>query len=88
MAEQRGIRSDEIRPDFPAKVVELLARPKLTDLPDNPVGGVLAQLRAMYPDFEDQALPEIIDFAAARASIGDEAGNPGADRPRGADRDG
>lgn len=73
VAEQRGIRSDEIRPDFPAKVVELLARPKLTDLPENPVGSVLAQLRAMYPDFEDQTLPEIVDFAAARESIGDEA---------------
>ena len=38
MAEQRAIRADEIRPDLPAKVVELLARPRLTDLPENPVG--------------------------------------------------
>jgi RNA polymerase sigma factor (sigma-70 family) len=73
VAEQRGIRSDEIRPEFPAKVVELLARPKLTDLPDNPVGSVLEQLRATYADFEDQALPEIIDFTAAQRSIGDHA---------------
>jgi len=73
VAEQRGIRPDEIRPDFPAKVVELLARPKLTDLPDNPVGSVLAQLRATYPEFREQALPEIVDFAEARESIGDHA---------------
>ncbi len=73
VAEQRGIRPDEIRPDFPAKVVELLARPRLTDLPDNPVGSVLAQLRAAYPEFEEQALPEMVDFAAARESIGDHA---------------
>ena len=38
VSEQRGIRPEEIRPDFPAKVVELLARPQLTDSPENPVG--------------------------------------------------
>jgi RNA polymerase sigma-70 factor (ECF subfamily) len=73
VAEQRGIRPDEIRADFPAKVVELLARPKLTDLPENPVGSVLEQLRASYPEFEEQALPEIVDFAEAQKSIGDHA---------------
>ena len=38
VSEQHGIRPEEIRPDFPAKIVELLARPQLTDLPENPVG--------------------------------------------------
>ena len=46
VAEQRGIRPEDIRPDFPAKVVELLARPQLTDLPENPVGKILDLLRA------------------------------------------
>jgi RNA polymerase sigma-70 factor (ECF subfamily) len=73
VAEQRAIRPDDLRPDFPAKVVELLARPTLTDLPENPVGAVLGALRAAYADFEEQALPEIVDFAAARESIGDHA---------------
>ncbi len=73
VSEQRGIRPHEIRPEFPAKVVELLARPKLTDLPENPVGSVLEQLRATYADFEEQMLPEIIDFSEAQKSIGDDA---------------
>lgn len=46
VAEQRGIRPDEIRPDFPGKVIELLSRPKLTDLPENPVGKVLELLQS------------------------------------------
>lgn len=73
MSEQRGINPDEIRPDFPAKIVELLARPKLTDLPENPVGGILELLRGVYPDFQPVDLPEIVDFADACKSIGHDA---------------
>lgn len=73
VSEQRGIHPEEIGPDLPAKVVELLARPELTDLPENPVGGVLEQLRTAYADFTEVTLPEIVDFSEARKSIGDEA---------------
>jgi RNA polymerase sigma factor (sigma-70 family) len=73
MTEQRGIRPEEIRPDFPDKVVELLARPKLTDLPENPVGSILELLRTVYSDFAEVELPEIVDFAEARKTIGDDA---------------
>jgi RNA polymerase sigma factor (sigma-70 family) len=62
VAEQRRIRPEEIRPEFPAKVLELLARPQLTDLPENPVGSVLERLRSAYPEFADRELPEIIDL--------------------------
>lgn len=50
MAEQRDIRQEDIRADLPAKVVELLARPQLTDLPENPVGRILDGLRQAYPE--------------------------------------
>lgn len=73
MSEQRRIDPEAIRPDFPAKVVELLARPKLTDLPESPVGNILELLRTVYADFHDVDLPEIIDFAEARKTIGDDA---------------
>jgi RNA polymerase sigma-70 factor (ECF subfamily) len=58
MVEQRGIRPEDIRPDFPAKVVELLARPQLTHLPENPVGRILELLRSVYCEFAEQTLPE------------------------------
>ena len=73
VSEQQSIRPEEIRPDFPAKIVELLARPQLTDLPENPVGRILELLRTVYADFDERDLPEIVDFAEARKTIGDDA---------------
>jgi RNA polymerase sigma-70 factor, ECF subfamily len=73
MSEQRRIDPAEIRSDFPAKVVELLARPHLSDLPENPVGKTLDLLRSVYADCTEIALPEIVDFAEARKTIGDDA---------------
>jgi RNA polymerase sigma-70 factor (ECF subfamily) len=70
VAEQRSIRPEDIRTDFPAKVVELLARPQLTDLPENPVGKILDLLRGVYADFDRIELPEVIDFAEAQKTIG------------------
>ena len=57
MSEQRGIRSDDIRPDLPAKVVELLARPRLTDLPENPVGRTLETIRSVFPNSSSNHCP-------------------------------
>ncbi|HEY6362291.1 MAG TPA: sigma-70 family RNA polymerase sigma factor [Vicinamibacterales bacterium] len=73
MAEQRGIPSGEMRPDLPGKVVDLLARPRLTDLPENPVGRTLELLRSVFPDFTEQALPEVVDLAEARKTIAADA---------------
>jgi RNA polymerase sigma-70 factor (ECF subfamily) len=73
MARQRGIRPEDIRPDLPAKVVELLARPQLTDLPENPVGQTLELLRSVYADFAERDLPEVVDLAEARKSVAEEA---------------
>ena len=73
VAEQRAIRPDEIRGDLPAKVVELLARPKLTDLPENPVGKMLDLLRLAYPEFAEQIIPELVDLAEAKRTIASEA---------------
>jgi phenylalanyl-tRNA synthetase alpha subunit len=73
VSEQRDIHPEDIRPDFPAAVVELLSRPKLTDLPENPVGTILELLRSVYSDFRAVDPPEIVDFAEARETIGDDA---------------
>ena len=73
VAEQRGIHPDEIRSDFPGKIIELLATPKLTDLPENPVGKILEAVRSVYVGFEEIQLPEIIDFAEATKTVGNDA---------------
>jgi RNA polymerase sigma-70 factor (ECF subfamily) len=73
VAEQRGIRPDEIGSNMPAKVVELLARPRLTDLPENPVGRMLDLIRAAYPEFVEQGLPEVVNLAEARKTIASDA---------------
>jgi RNA polymerase sigma factor (sigma-70 family) len=73
VSEQRGIRPEDIMQDLPARVVELLAHPRLTDLPENPVGKTLDALRGVYADFTEQGLPEVVDLAEARKTIGNEA---------------
>jgi RNA polymerase sigma-70 factor (ECF subfamily) len=73
MSERRAIRPEEIPADMPARILELLARPQLTDLPENPVGRVLELLRAVYADFTEQELPEVVDFEAAQRRIAREA---------------
>src|SRR5207247_1921906 len=73
MSERRAIRPEEIPADMPARILELLARPQLTDLPENPVGKVLEMLRSVYKDFTEQELPEVIDFDEAQRTIAREA---------------
>ena len=69
MAEQRDIPPGAIRSDLPGRVVELLARPRLTDLPENPVGKTVVLLRSVFPDFAEQALPEVVDLAEAQKTM-------------------
>jgi len=73
VSEQRHMSPEQIGRDLSAKVVELLARPQLTDLPENPVGRTLEDLRSVYADFTTRDLPEVVDFEEARKTIGDEA---------------
>ena len=73
MSERRAIRPEEIPADMPGRILELLARPQLTDLPENPVGKVLECLRSVYTDFTEQELPEVIDFEEAQRTIAREA---------------
>jgi RNA polymerase sigma-70 factor (ECF subfamily) len=73
MSEQRAIRPEDIQRDLPAKIVELLARPRLIDLPESPVGAIVEDLRRFYADFAEVALAEIVDFSDAQKSIGNEA---------------
>ena len=69
MADQRNVPAGELRGDFPEHLVELLARPRLTDLPENPVGKVLEQLRSTFPGFIERTLPDVVDLVDAQDSI-------------------
>jgi RNA polymerase sigma factor (sigma-70 family) len=66
MMKERGMDTDAVATHLPGKIVELLARPKLDDIPENPVGSMLRRLREVYPEFTEQSLPEIVDIAEAQ----------------------
>ena len=73
MSEHREIGPSDAYRDLPAKIVELLARPTLTDIPENPVAQTLALLRRAYSDFVEHDPPEIVDLAEADKSIARDA---------------
>lgn len=73
MSERKAIDMNDMPRDLPARIVELLARPQLTELPDNPVGKVLDMVRGIYAGFDTRELPEMVDFADAERSIGRDA---------------
>ena len=67
MVKERGVDPEAVAAHLPGKIVELLASPRLTDIPENPVGQMLRQLRAAFPEFTELPLPEIVDPAEAVA---------------------
>lgn len=58
--------------DLPQRIIDLLARPILTDLPENPVGAVWDDIRASLPDYQEQTLPEKVRFDDAARLYGPE----------------
>lgn len=68
MSERQAVPEAEFPRDLPGRVIELLARPRLTDLPENPVGRIAELLRPVFPDCADVQLPEIVDLSDALAS--------------------
>ena len=67
MSERDAMRSEEIPADMPARILELLARPQLTDLPENPVGKVLELLRSVYAGFTEHDVQPVV---GARSGAG------------------
>jgi RNA polymerase sigma-70 factor (ECF subfamily) len=73
MSEQSEIRTGQSPRDLPARIVELLSRPQLTNLPENPVGQVTQILRGVFSQFLPVDVPEFVDFTAARADTTSDA---------------
>lgn len=69
MTEQRDSRRVGAGGDLPRTIVELLSRPRLTDLPENPVGSVTAMVQSAFPGFREQPLPEVVDLGAALPAL-------------------
>ena len=67
MVKERGVDPEAVAARLPGKIVELLASPRLTDIPENPVGQVLRQLRDAFAEFTELPLPEIVDLGEAVA---------------------
>jgi hypothetical protein len=55
---------------LPEKIIELLARPRLTELPENPVGRAWEWIRPHFSGFEEMEVPEIIAEADVRGLMG------------------
>jgi RNA polymerase sigma factor (sigma-70 family) len=70
MSEKNGLPPEGIMTELPRKIVELLARPKLTDLPENPVGKTQELLRSIYSDFAELEVPEMFNVSDAQKMIG------------------
>lgn len=73
VSEQDRMPPEGIRTELPDKVVELLASPKLTDFPENPVGKTLELLRSVYDDFTELEVPEMFSISNAKKTIGTDA---------------
>ena len=73
MSERRSIDMARMPGDLPEKIVELLAQPQLTVLPDNPVGKVLDLLRGVFAGFDDREFPEVVDWTEAERTVARDA---------------
>lgn len=73
MAERRTIGLEQLPGDMPGKILELLARPQLTELPENPVAKILETIRGIYGGFTDRDLPEVVDWTEAERTIARDA---------------
>lgn len=73
MDERKAMNTREAPDDLPEAIVELLARPRLVDMPDNPVGACKAKLSEAFRGFAAVDLPEEIDLAVAKRALGGDA---------------
>ena len=73
MSERRAMNTADLPGDLPEKIVELLAQPQLTVLPDNPVGKVLDLVRGVFAGFGEREFPEVVDWTEAERTIARDA---------------
>lgn len=69
MSEQRAAAHQALPHDLPNRITELLARPTLVQLPDNPVAKVIERLQPHFSEYRHIDTAEVIDLRAARARL-------------------
>lgn len=60
MIERRNTAGESLPEDLPQKIVELLAHPMLTDVPENPVGQTWQAMRGLLAGFTEVELSEVV----------------------------
>jgi RNA polymerase sigma factor (sigma-70 family) len=73
MDEQQILGDQRLPQHLSENITELLARPRLAELPENPVGAVAALFRAAFPGFSSIELPETLDLDVAQERLGGDA---------------
>jgi RNA polymerase sigma-70 factor (ECF subfamily) len=73
MDEQQILKHHPTPRELPAKIAELLAQPRLVDIPENPVAVVAALVRAAFPTYSEIELPEDLDLGLAQSRLGGDA---------------
>ncbi|MGD0674444.1 MAG: sigma factor-like helix-turn-helix DNA-binding protein [Polyangiaceae bacterium] len=73
MDEARTLEGRKVPANLPEHIIELLARPRLAELPEHPVGTTLATLRSAFPGFSAVDLPEVVDLDQAQRQLGGDA---------------
>jgi RNA polymerase sigma-70 factor (ECF subfamily) len=73
MDEKRAVVGHSPPGDLPTNIVELLARPRLVDLPENPVSVTTSILCSAFAGFQTVDLPEQVDLEEALRTLGGDA---------------
>jgi RNA polymerase sigma factor (sigma-70 family) len=73
MDEQKSLGERLLLGELPASIIELLAKPRLVDMPENPVSSALATLRSAFTSFDSIELPEEVDLDVAQNQLGGDA---------------
>jgi RNA polymerase sigma factor (sigma-70 family) len=73
MDEKRAVMAHAGPGDLPNNIVELLARPRLVDLPENPVSVITSILCGAFVGYGRIDLPEDIDLEDAQRRLGGDA---------------
>lgn len=71
LRDQMSKRKTEPDTDLAQRIVEMLSKPDLTALPENPVGAIWEAFCSVWPDFEVVELPEKLDPAELRCVLVD-----------------